>query len=99
MQPQSVGNICDTQAGASQDARTVRASQDPVAQTESIPFGSLRDVPLDQARKIQFELVPFTFGVWTLDFAQLALEAGIHYCRCFSGSDLSNIAIVIVIDE
>jgi hypothetical protein len=42
--------------------------------------------------------VPITLGIRTLNLAQLALETGIHYCHSFAGSDLTHIAVMVVIN-
>src|SRR5207237_6698520 len=97
VQPNTIGEVRNTQARAGQNAGTIGIAEDTIAQAKPVAPRSLRGIPLCQTRKVQFELVSVTLGVWALDFAQLALEAGVHDAGGIRRGQLSNIAVVLFV--
>ena len=97
MQPNTIGQVRNTQARAGQNAGTIGIAEDTIAQAKSLAPRSLRHMSLHQTGKVQLELMAITLGIWALDFAQLALEAGVHDPGSIRGGDLSNIAVVLFV--
>jgi hypothetical protein len=52
-----------------------------------------------QLWKIEPELVPFALGVGTLDFAELALEAGVHDGFSLICGNASDVAVILVVQQ
>src|SRR5215831_1021053 len=98
MEPYAIRNVRNAEAGARKRACAIGIAHNAVAQTEPLALRPLSEETLHQPRKIQFEFVPITLGIRTLNLAQLALETGIHYCHSLAGSDLTHIPVMVVIN-
>src|SRR5947209_1852124 len=98
MQPNPVGEIRDTQAGASQKAGAIGIAEDTIAHAKSLTARFLGVIAMHQPRKVQSELVSIALGIWALDLAQLALETGVQDPGGIRRGDLSNIAVVLFVE-